>query len=247
MSINISLKYSPNFSLKKRKEKQIKFVILHYTGMRSEKSAIKRLTEIQSEVSAHYFIQKNGKIISMVPESYIAWHAGKSSWKNFSSLNNNSIGIEISNSGHFFRYTNFSKKQMYNLTKLLKFLIHKYRIKKNCILGHSDISPERKLDPGEKFPWEKLAKKNIGFWHNLDNRRLIKLRKKKCEKVMEKQFLKNLIKIGYAKYTKKNVRKIFFDSFIIKAFQRRFRQDLVNGKIDQECLLISNNLVKLKF
>ena len=89
---------------------------------------------------------------------------GKSSWKNIKSLNKHSIGIEISNPGHEYGYKNFSKNQIKSLVKLSKFLIKKYKIKKNNILGHSDISPERKMDPGEKFPWEQLSKKNIGLW-----------------------------------------------------------------------------------
>ena len=95
MAIKTTLNYSPNFNPKKRKTKQIKFIIFHYTGMKRESAAIKRLTDIQSEVSAHYLIKNNGEIITLVPDLYTAWHAGKSSWKNYKSLNQNSIGIEI--------------------------------------------------------------------------------------------------------------------------------------------------------
>ena len=112
MSIKTILNYSPNFNSKKRNFKQIKFIIFHYTGMKKESEAINRLTEIQSEVSCHYLVKNNGEIIKMVPDLYVAWHAGISSWKNISSLNNNSIGIEISNSGHEFNYKKFSKKQI---------------------------------------------------------------------------------------------------------------------------------------
>ena len=102
--------YSPNFNSNKRKNNQIKFIIFHYTGMKKESEAIKRLTNIQSEVSSHYLIKNNGEIMVLVPDLYIAWHAGISSWKNFISLNNNSIGIEISNPAHNFNYKKFSKK-----------------------------------------------------------------------------------------------------------------------------------------
>jgi len=173
--------YSASFSLKKRVKNQVKFIIFHYTGMKSEKSAIHRLTEMQSGVSSHYFIKKNGEIILMVPDLYVAWHAGISSWKNYNSLNKNSIGIEISNPGHQFGYVDFSKKQIKSLIKLSKFLIHKYKIKKDNILGHSDIAPDRKLDPGEKFPWELLFKNKIGFWHQLDKKKLKLLRKNTLE------------------------------------------------------------------
>ena len=100
MPLKTSINYSPNFDLNKRSKKEIKFIIIHYTGMKSEKAAIDRLTNIQSQVSSHYFISKNGNITLLVPELYIAWHAGKSRWKGKSLLNKNSIGIEITNPGH---------------------------------------------------------------------------------------------------------------------------------------------------
>jgi N-acetylmuramoyl-L-alanine amidase len=246
MSIKTTLNYSPNFDSFKRKPKNIKFIIFHYTGMKKESAAINRLTNIQSEVGSHYLIKNNGEIITMVPDFYTAWHAGKSSWKNFKSLNKNSIGIEISNPGHQFGYKKFSQKQITSLIHLSKFLIKKYKINNKNILGHSDIAPMRKKDPGEKFPWEYLAKNNIGIWHNLDKKKLSKLRKKKCNLLMKKIFLENLFKIGYSRFLKEND-KLFFVSLIIKSFQRRFRKELINGTIDQECLLISKELIKLKF
>ena len=151
--------YSPNFDLKKRKTKDIKFIVFHYTGMRNEKQAIKKLTDYSSKVSSHYFIKNNGEILTLVPESYIAWHAGISQWKKYKSLNTNSIGIEISNPGHNFKYKNFSKKQIFAIIKLSRLLQKKYEIKPNNFLGHSDIAPNRKIDPGEKFPWKYLSKK----------------------------------------------------------------------------------------
>ena len=108
--MQVSLNYSPNFETTKRKQNQIKFIIFHYTGMKKESEAIKRLTDIKSKVSCHYFIKNNGEIIVMVPDLYEAWHAGASSWKNFKSLNKHSIGIEINNSGHEHNYKKFSNK-----------------------------------------------------------------------------------------------------------------------------------------
>ena len=213
--------------------------------MKRESDAIRRLTEIQSEVSSHYLIKNNGETITMVPDLYIAWHAGKSSWKSFNSLNKNSIGIEISNPGHQFNYRKFTKKQIYSLIKLSKFLIKKYKITPSNILGHSDIAPDRKKDPGEKFPWKFLAKNKIGLWHNLNKKKLKKIRSNKIDNLNKNIFLNNLFKIGYLKNITKNVNKKNHQKFIIKAFQRRFRQELINGKIDEECLMISKNLVKL--
>ena len=236
--------YSPNFEIKKRKSNQIKFIIFHYTGMKKESEAIKRLTSIQSKVSCHYFIKNNGEIVIMVPDLYIAWHAGISCWKNFKSINKNSIGIEISNPGHNFNYKKFSKKQTQSIKDLSKFLIRKYKIDKKNILGHSDIAPDRKKDPGEKFPWKYLSKSKIGKWHSLSQKNLLKNRGKKTTPIDKKNFFINLSKIGYSSKNPKRIRKNKFLNFIICAFQRRFRQELINSKIDQECLLISQNLVK---
>ena len=245
MALKTLLNYSPNFNLKKRISKQIKFIIFHYTGMKNQSDAINRLTDIQSEVSCHYLIKDNGDIVKMVPDLYIAWHAGKSSWKNDKSLNQNSIGIEITNPGHQFGYKKFSKKQISSLLKLSKFLIKKYKIKSKNILGHSDIAPQRKKDPGEKFPWEYLAKNKIGIWHTLSKQELTDNRKLKISKIEENIFFRNLFKIGYSKKYTKNISKNKYLIELAKTFQRRFRQELVNGKIDQECLLISKSLIKV--
>ena len=158
MTTKTRLIYSPNFDAKKRKQKDIRFLIFHYTGIKKEKNAIKKLTKIQSQVSAHYLIKINGEIIEMVPDLYVAWHAGVSNWGKCSSLNKHSIGVEISNPGHQFGYVDFSKKQIKNLIKLSNSLVNKYKIKKNCVLGHSDVSPDRKLDPGEKFNWDLIKR-----------------------------------------------------------------------------------------
>jgi N-acetylmuramoyl-L-alanine amidase len=244
MNIKTTLNYSPNFNSIKRQSKEIKFIIFHYTGMKKESAAISRLTEIQSEVGCHYFIKGNGEILTMVPDLYTAWHAGKSAWKNYKSLNKNSIGIEISNQGHEFNYKKFSNKQIISILKLSKFLIKKYSVQAKNILGHSDIAPDRKKDPGENFPWKYLAKNKVGVWHTLKNEILKENRICKIDEKSKKLFLKNLSKIGYSKRTLKNFNKDRYLIYVIKAFQRRFRQELVNGKIDKECLLISENLLK---
>jgi N-acetylmuramoyl-L-alanine amidase len=246
MAIKTSLNYSPNFNPEKRKANQIKFLIFHYTGMRTEKAAIKRLIDIKSEVSSHYLINQKGEIITLVPNLYIAWHAGKSRWKNYESLNKNSIGIEITNPGHSFMYKKFSKQQILSLIKLTKFLINKYKINKKNILGHSDIAPERKKDPGEKFPWQNLSKYKIGYWHNIDKKTQIKNRLVKINDLQKNLFYKNIYKIGYSKTIPKNLlyKKNKYLIEITKAFQRRFRPEIVNGKIDKECLIISQNLAK---
>ena len=143
LGLNLTFNYSPNFDLPKRNYKKIKFIIIHYTGMKNEIRAIKRLCDSKSKVSSHYFIKNNGEVLNLVPDLYVAWHAGKSFWKKLTSLNKYSIGIEINNPGHDNGYKNFTEKQISSLLKLLKYLMKKYRIKKQNILGHSDISPDR--------------------------------------------------------------------------------------------------------
>ena len=240
--MNTTLNYSPNFEKKKRRVKQIKFVIFHYTGMRRENDAIKKLTSEKSKVSCHYLIKSNGEILMIVPELYIAWHAGISFWKKYKLINKFSIGIELSNPGHQHNYKKFPKKQINSLIKLSKYLIRKYKIKPSFFLGHSDIAVDRKKDPGEKFPWKYLSKKKIGLWHDLNQNFIKKKRNVELKKNDKLKFFKNLAKIGYPKI--KFIYETKYTKLITKAFQRRFRQELINGIIDLECLLISNNIAK---
>ena len=237
IGLNLTKNYSINFNEVKRSKKSIKFIIIHFTGMKNESEAIHRLCDSNSKVSSHYFIKNNGSLLQLVPDLYEAWHAGKSSWKNFNFLNKYSIGIEINNPGHDHGYKNFKNIQIKTLKKILKYLITKYRINSKNVLGHSDIAPNRKKDPGEKFPWKELAKDKLCIWHRLNEKNLINFRNQKITSNKENHFIKNLHKIGYS--SKKENKY-----FIIKAFQRRFRQNLVNGKIDEECFLISKNIIK---
>ncbi len=241
-TMHTTLNYSPNFDVKKRRVKDVKFVIFHYTGMKKENQAITRLTDPKSKVSSHYLIKNNGEILTLVPDLYVAWHAGVSSWKNYKSINKYSIGIEISNPGHEYSYKKFSKKQIKSIIKLSIYLKKKYKIKSNFILGHSDIAPDRKKDPGEKFPWKYLSKNKIGQWHYLNEKKLFKKRNRIVDRLEKNKFIKNLYKIGYPKNILFN--KYRYSKLLTTAFQRRFRQELVNGIIDQECLFISNNLAK---
>ena len=236
----VKLEYSLNFSKKKRKSKNIKYLIFHYTGMKNEKKAIYRLKNPKSLVSSHYLIKRNGKIIMLVPTLYTAWHAGISSWKKKSLLNKSSIGIEITNPGHQYGYRNFNKKQILSTIKLSKLLIKKFKIKKKNILGHSDIAPNRKKDPGEKFQWEFLAKKGVGIWHGLNKKKLETQRKINIDKNKILKFKLNLIKFGYTKELNNNFKTL---KNVITAFQRRFRPQIINGKIDLECYEILKNLV----
>ena len=225
--------YSKNFDKKKRNHKNITTIILHYTGMQSERESIKRLTTRGSKVSCHYLINRRGKIFRLVKDENVAWHAGKSMWGKYKNLNKNSIGIELVNRGHKFGYQTFPKIQIKKLVKLCKFLMKKYNIKKKLVLGHSDIAPLRKIDPGEKFPWNYLSSKGIGIYPK-------KILKKKGNNLIVKKelFFNNLHKIGYRYLDTKLKKKI------IKNFQRRYRQKKINGILDQETLKISEFLSK---
>ena len=239
--MKINSLYSPNFNKSKRSKNSIKIIVIHYTGMQSERESIIRLCNTKSKASSHFLINQNGKVYRLVQDNRIAWHAGKSCWGKYKNLNKSSIGIELVNKGHRFGYTNFRKKQLSSLTKICKGLIKKYKIKKKNIVGHSDIAPLRKIDPGEKFPWKQLAKKNIGIWHDCKPNLVRKYRKIKISTKQDKaKFVKNLNIIGYCFLIKK---KSFFIK-TVKAFQRRYRKELINGLLDKECLIIAQNLSK---
>ena len=234
----ISYNYSPNFSPIKRISKNIKYIVFHYTGMKSEKAAINRLTDVKSKVSSHFFIKRNGNIILMVPEKFVAWHAGVTNWKNVKSLNNYSLGIEIQNFGHKHGYQSFTKRQIASIVKITKYLKKKYNIKKSNLLGHSDIAINRKLDPGEKFPWKILSKHKLCRWHKIPSFKLKKLRKIKTSHKEKKRFFIYIKKIGYF-FNIRNSKEKFL---VTKIFQMRFRQELINGKIDQEIFQIAKYL-----
>ena len=208
--------------------------------MQSERESIIRLCNFRSKVSSHFLINQQGKIYRLVLDNQVAWHAGKSCWGKYKNLNKNSIGIELVNKGHKFGYTNFKSKQLSTLIKISKKLIKKYKIKKQNILGHSDIAPLRKIDPGEKFPWKELADKKIGIWHNYRTEILKKFRKVRVSPKFKLKFIYSLKKIGYCLNNKKKSNS----SKIIKAFQRHYRKELINGTIDKECLIIAKNISK---
>ena len=234
----IKNQYSPNFSKKMRKSKDIRFIVIHYTGMQSRIASIKRLSSLKHKVSCHYLIDRNGEIFKMVEENKVAWHAGKSKWKNFINLNKNSIGIELVNKGHEFGYEKFTNLQIKKLIKLCLVLKKKYKIKNSNIVGHSDIAPFRKTDPGEKFPWRRLSKNRLGIWYKKLNFKFKKLDNKKIKKL----FFKNLFKIGYRYFeTNKRTEK---DLMIIKSFQRRFFPSKITGKIDKKTYIISHFLAE---
>jgi len=231
----IKTHYTANFSKKTRLKKDIKIIVIHYTGMQSKIESLKRLSSIKHKVSCHYFVGRNGEILRMVNDKNVAWHAGKSKWKNFKNINYNSLGIELVNKGHKLGYQSFTEAQIVSLIKLCKMLKKKYHIKDSNIVGHSDIAPFRKLDPGEKFPWKRLNKNNLGIWFRNSKLNLNE------NLNLNSIFFKNLHKIGYRYLNFKERRK---RTFLIKAFQRHFVQQKVSGVIDKKTYIISHFLAK---
>ncbi len=231
--MEITKYYSPNYREKARSDKSITMIIIHYTGMQSERESLIRLTSARFKVSAHYLVGRNGRILNLVDSKYVAWHAGKSMWKKNKNLNKNSIGIELVNKGHKFGYQKFTKVQIKNLISLCKKLKKKYKIKNDFILAHSDVAPIRKIDPGEKFPWYHLSINGIGNYP-----KKIKLKNKYKKTQNNDLFFKNLYKIGYRYLNTKYKRKI------IKNFQRKYRQKKINGIVDFETLKLSQILSK---
>lgn len=156
---------SPNFNARKD-GKKVKYLVLHYTGTKTAFEALQLLqgSRPDHQVSAHYLVDEEGGVTRLVDESMRAWHAGKSCWESEEDINSCSIGIEIQNPGHEYGYTNFPPAQMQAVAELCLAIIERHGILPQHVLAHSDIAPERKVDPGELFPWEWLAAQGIGLW-----------------------------------------------------------------------------------
>ena len=152
---------SPNQDARKL---PITMLVLHYTGMETGEAAFEKLLDPAAKVSAHYLVDETGKVTQMVDEGRRAWHAGVSFWNGISDVNSASVGIEIVNGGHDFDLPKFPKAQITGLLKLCRKIVRAYNIADHNIVGHSDIAPSRKKDPGEKFPWKEMAKRGVGFW-----------------------------------------------------------------------------------
>jgi N-acetylmuramoyl-L-alanine amidase len=206
---------SPNFD---EREAPISMLVLHYTGMKDAASAIAWLRNPVAKVSCHYLVSEDGQVLRMVDEQKRAWHAGRSYWRGVQDINSASIGIEIVNPGHEFGYTPFPEQQIDALIPLVSDIIARRGITRGNVVGHSDIAPARKQDPGELFPWHRLAKLRLALPRPTKN-------------LMDPNwtdggFLLALERFGY------DVRN---PMAAIVAFQRRFRPELVDGTIDGEC------------
>jgi len=206
---------SPNYD---ERSLPVSMIVLHYTGMPDAVGAIQRLTSPEAKVSCHYLIAEDGQVVRMVPEEKRAWHAGSSYWRGVTDVNSASVGIEIVNPGHEFGYRSFPDEQIAALIPLVSAIKDRHGIGRGNVVGHSDIAPARKIDPGELFPWEALAKRRLAlpspvrdlmdpFWTDAG-------------------FLLALERFGY---------DVTEQTKAVIAFQRRFRPDRIDGIIDGEC------------
>ena len=223
----ISHKYkSPNYS-DRVKDSKIEFIIIHYTGVDMQfHKVINWFLDERSRVSCHFLIDTSGEIYNLVDVSNRAWHAGKSFWNNCVDINSNSIGIELHNAGN----EDFTSHQLESLVKLVKKLMRDNAIQSWDILGHSDVSIGRKIDPGIKFPWHQLAKEKIGFFSDLSQENFDMDNSDKNNPQFIKEIQTKLMTIGYHVY-KSGV----FDTQTVealKAFQRHWRPVKVNGMLD---------------
>jgi N-acetylmuramoyl-L-alanine amidase len=214
---------SPNFD---EREAPISMLVLHYTGMADAASAIARLSDPEAKVSCHYLVAEDGTVLRMVDEEKRAWHAGQSWWRGVTDVNSASIGIEIVNPGHEFGYRPFPEEQMEALVPLVADIVKRRDIPRANVVGHSDIAPARKQDPGELFDWARLAKLGLALPRPTKN-------------LMDPLwtdggFLLALERFGYDVRNK---------DAAIMAFQRRFRPELMDAEVDGECRAILLSLL----
>ncbi len=156
---------SPNFNARTAPPDM---VVLHYTGMQTGETALARLRDPEAQVSSHYLVEEDGRIFRLVPEERRAWHAGKSFWRGETDINSVSVGIEIVNPGHEFGYRPFPDAQIEAVIALVADIRSRWDVPDARILGHSDVAPRRKQDPGELFPWKRLAQAGHGLWFDPD-------------------------------------------------------------------------------
>ena len=209
---------SPNFD---ERTLPISMIVLHYTGMQDSASAIARLCDADAKVSSHYVVDEDGTVLRLVPEDKRAWHAGRSHWRGTTDINSASVGVEIVNPGHEFGYRSFAEPQIDAVIRLVAAIKDRHAITRGNVVGHSDIAPTRKRDPGELFPWSKLAKLRLALPR--PTRNLMD------PMWTEGGFLLALERFGY---------EVIEPMAAIMAFQRRFRPELIDGEVDAECRMI---------
>ena len=200
----------------------VDILVLHYTGMKTADEALARLCDPEAKVSAHYTIGRDGRIFAHVPEERRAWHAGVSWWAGEKNVNGRSIGIELVNPGHEFGYIPFAQAQIAALIDLAQAILKRHPIPASRVLGHSDVAPARKEDPGELFPWAELAEFGIGLWPGLPRAGAEGAKEPRAQ---------DLARFGYGLPPHTDVP---LDA-VVTAFQRHFRPGEINGRWDGEC------------
>jgi len=212
---------SPNFD-ERSKDAPVDILLMHYTGMETGAAAVARLCDPAARVSAHYTVDEDGTVFAHVPEDCRAWHAGLSYWAGARDINARSIGIEIVNPGHEFGYRSFPGPQIQAVIALSKEIIARHGIPPERVLGHSDVAPARKQDPGELFPWGALSLAGVGLWPQTRKARL------------KQSFEEGLKAFGYGLKPDMDVPA----EMVITAFQRHFRPAKLDGIADDECARI---------
>ena len=218
-----------------------RLLVLHYTGMPDAGEALQRLCNPVSEVSAHYFVFENGHVVQMVPEARRAWHAGASFWNGETDVNSASIGIEIANAGHPGGLPPYPEAQIAAVTRLAQDIIHRWAIRPENVLAHSDVAPLRKEDPGELFPWERLAQAGVGHWVRpapISGGRFLS----PGESGPPVEALQAMLALyGYGVDMSGN-----YDAGVeaaVRAFQRHFRPELVDGVADASTITTLRDLL----
>lgn len=209
---------SPNFN---ERLCPVDVILLHYTDMKNAQEALEWLRNPRSHVSCHYLIDEGGRTYSVVDEAKRAWHAGESFWQGRTDLNSSSIGIELANPGHSHGYVPFPELQIEALIDLLREIQSRWGVSPSRILGHSDVAPRRKQDPGHLFPWYHLHQEGLGLWPSVEQ--------EVCEDVA-----KGLSRIGY---------EVVSLPETILAFQRHFQPHKLDGVADEETLQLIGRLL----
>ncbi len=218
-------------------------LLLHYTGMHSCEKAIDWLARPESKVSCHYVVAEDGTITQMVAEGMRAWHAGQSIWSGTTDINSCSIGIEIHNPGHAQGYPDFPDAQMDAVTRLSADIVTRNRISKSRVLAHSDVAPQRKIDPGEKFNWRRLAQAGVGRWiapQPIEATQWSLGSGSRSEKVADAQHLLRSYGYGIDVTGTLDAPTVF----VLRAFQLHWRPDLVDSQLDRSTLETLSRLVQ---
>lgn len=240
MTLAVRERISPN-QAERREGVPVDMIVLHYTGMRSAAEAMARLCDPAAEVSAHYVVEEDGLIWRLVPEERCAWHAGESSWRGHTRLNDRSIGIEIVNPGHEWGYRPFPVLQLAMVCDLCLELLSRHGVPARNIVGHSDIAPERKQDPGELFDWEGLARNGVGLWPegvpDLGTHDAVR------DAASLRDVRKALSAIGYRVAPEGPLDPAL--ASVLRAFQRHWRPEAVTGQADSGTLARLLGLVRL--